>query len=471
MSDAEQYEILILGSGEAAKNVAWLLAKEGRRTAIIERGLIGGSCPNIACLPSKNVIYSGRVAALARRGAEFGLTEGPVSVDMLGVRSRKRRMVEDLISVHRKNFAGSGAELIMGEGKFVDSRTIEVSLREGGVRTLTGERVYIGVGTRAAIPNIPGLRECAPLTHVEALELGYVPEHLIVLGGGDVGLEFAQPMRRFGSRVTIVEQGAQLAPREDDDVGAAIRQRFTEDGIAVLVGTQAVQVEGRSGDGVVMHVRTAAGAQSIKGSDLLVAAGRTPNTSEIGLQSAGIEVDTRGYVKVNERLETSARNVWAMGDCAGSPQFTHVGYDDFRVIRDNLRGHARTTLGRLVPYCTFTDPELGRVGLSETAAKKAGVAYRVAKVPLAAVLHTRTTSEPFGFLKALIAADSDLILGFAALGEGAGDLAAIVQTAMLADAPFTVLRDALFSHPTMAEGFTVLFATEPLSPQLDAKGH
>lgn len=464
MSEAQHCDILVLGSGEAGKYLAWTMAKTGLRAVVIERALVGGSCPNVACLPSKNVIYSAHVAALMRRGAEFGLSCGPITVDMGAVRERKRKMVNDLIAVHHKNYAASGAELVMGDGRFIAPRTIEVALADGGTQVYSADRVFLNVGTRAAIPDTPGLLASAPLTHVEALDLDHVPEHLIILGGGYIGLEFAQPMRRFGSRVTVVERGPQLAGREDADVAQALLERFSHEGISVLLDTSALEVEGRSGDAVRLRVQTPSGIQTIEGSDILVAAGRVANTQDIGLDTAGIVLDARGYVQVNERLETSAEGVWAMGDCAASPQFTHVAFDDFRIVRDNLQGGQRTTRDRVVPYCMFTDPELGRVGLSETDARRAGIAYRVAKVPMAAVLRTRTLSETYGFLKAVIAKDSDQILGFTALGVEAGELMAVVQTAMLAGLPYTALRDSILAHPTMAEGLTVLFANAPVAP-------
>ncbi len=461
----ERYDILVLGSGEPGKYIAWTMAKAGHRAAVIERGMIGGSCPNIACLPSKNVIHSARVAALCRRGAEFGIATGPISIDMQGVRRRKREMVDDLIAVHRRNYSTSATDLIIGEGRFVAPKTIEVRAPDGGVRQLVGERVFLDVGTRATVPEIPGLSDSKPLTHVEALELDRVPEHLIVLGGGYVGLEFAQPMRRFGARVTVLQRGPQIAAREDPDVAEVLTQQLVEEGVEVVLNAQTLKVEGRSSAHIRVHVRTLQREQIIEGSDLLVATGRAPNTKGIGLDVAGIELDERGYIKVNERLETTAPEVWAMGDCAGSPQFTHVGFDDFRIVRDNLNGGKRTTRKRLVPYCMFTDPELGRVGLNESEARRAGIAYRVAKIPMTAVLRTRTLSEPRGFLKALIATDSDRILGFTALGAEAGELIAVVQTAMLTHAPYTTLRDAILTHPTIAEGLTVLFASEPKHQQ------
>jgi pyruvate/2-oxoglutarate dehydrogenase complex dihydrolipoamide dehydrogenase (E3) component len=380
---------------------------------------------------------------------------------MAGMRQHKREMVDGLIAVHKARFAVEGLEFILGEGHLVGPKTIEVRLPQGGTRRLEGERVFLNLGTHAAIPDIPGLADAAPLTHVEALELDRLPAHLIVLGGGYVGLEMAQAFRRFGSRVTVIEQAPQLAPREDPDVAEAIRAIFADDGIDVVLEAAIDAIDGRSGDHVRVRLRTPAGKQVIDGSDLLVAAGRTPNTHGIGLESAGIELDSRGYVKVNERLETTAPGVWAMGECAGSPQFTHVAFDDFRVVRDNLAGRSRTTRDRLIPYCMFTDPELGRVGIGEAEAKRRGIAVRVARLPMSSVLRARTTGETRGFMKALIDTRSDRILGFTMLGSGAAEVIAAVQTAMLAGLPYTALRDAILTHPTMAEGLGVLLAGVP----------
>jgi len=461
VSDTEHYDNLILGSGESGKYVAWTLAKAGERTAVVERQYIGGSCPNIACLPSKNVIHTAKVASLFHRADEFGITTGPISIDMTGVRRRKRQMVDGLIDVHRGRYAESGAELIMGEGRFVAPKTIEVRLADGGTRTVSGDRIFLNLGSRAALPDVPGMAAAQPLTHVEALELDRLPEHLIILGGGYVGLEFAQAMRRLGSRVTVVDRGPQLVKREDVDIGEALLRLFADEGIEVALNAHPLAVEGRSGQQVGLQVRTPDGPRTIEGSDLLVATGRLPNTDNAGLDVAGVKLDGLGYVRVNERLETTAPDVWAMGDCAGSPQFTHVAFDDFRIVRDNLNGGNRTTRARLVPYCIFTDPEVGRVGLNEAEAQRAGIPYRLAKTPMAAVLRTRTLSEMRGFLKALVAVDSDRLIGFTAFGAEAGELIAVVQTAMLTGAPYTLLRDAILTHPTIAEGLTVLFADEP----------
>lgn len=458
MSEPKPYDDLVLGSGAGGKLLAWHLARSGRRVAVVERRWIGGSCPNIACLPTKNEIWSAKVADLLHHAAQFGILTNSVAVDMGKVRQRKRTMVEGLVALHQELYNKSGAELIMGDGRFVAPKTLEVRLRNGGTQVLTGERAFLNVGTRATLPPIPGLADARPLTHIEALELDRLPAHLIVLGGGYIGLEMAQAYRRFGSRVTVVERGPQLASREDPDVGDALAQLFSDEGIDILFSTEVLQVDGRTGESVRLRVRTPQGERIIEGSDVLAATGRTPNTAGIGLDAVGVRLDERGYVQVNDRLETTAPNVWAIGECAGSPQFTHVSEDDFRIIRDNLAGGSRTTRDRLIPFCLFTDPQLARVGLNELEARRRGTRVRVAKLPMSAVLRTRTTGETRGFMKALLDAESDRILGFTMFGAEAGEVMAVVQTAMLARMPYTGLRDAIFAHPTMAEGLNSLFS-------------
>jgi pyruvate/2-oxoglutarate dehydrogenase complex dihydrolipoamide dehydrogenase (E3) component len=461
MSEREQFEVLILGSGQGGKLLAWHMARARRRTAVVERRWIGGSCPNIACLPSKNEIWSAKVADLAHHAAQFGTVTGPVTTDMATVRQRKRDMVDREIALHLQNYKASGAELIMGTGRFVAPKTLEVHLNDGGARLLVGDRVFLNLGTHAAIPSIPGLEAARPLTHIEALELDYLPTHLVVLGGGYVGLEMAQAYRRFGSRVTVIEPGAQIMSREDPDVADEVQRILSDEGIQFLVGAQVLQVRGRSGVKVGVTVRTSSGEQTIDGSDILVAAGRVANTAGICLQEAGVELDSRGYIRVNERLETTAPGVWAIGECAGSPQFTHASVDDFRIIRDNLAGGNRSTRDRLVPYCMFTDPPLARVGLSEREARRQGVATRVARLPMSAVLRTEATDETQGFMKVLVGASDDRILGFTMIGSEAGEVMAAVQTAMLAKLPYPALRDAVLAHPTTAEGLNSLFAAVP----------
>ena len=397
MNAAEKYDVLVLGSGTAGKLMAWTMAKEGRRTAVVERKYIGGACPNVACLPSKNVIHSAKVASLVRRHREFGIETGPISIDMAGVYARKRDMVDGIIQVHLDKYRAvldknRGDELILGDAAFVAPRTLRVALNSGvngganggGERTLTADRVFVNVGTHATIPDTPGLREASPLTHIEALDLQRLPEHLIVLGGGYVGLELTQALRRLGSRITLIERGPQLLANEDADVSQAMLLLFEDEGVEVLLNTTVLGVNGLSGDRVSLQLQTGNVTRTLQGTDILVAVGRTPNTTGIGLEKAGIEVTEKGHIRVNDRLETTAPNVWAMGECAGSPYFTHVSEDDFDIIHKNLNGGRRTTTDRLVPYCVFIDPELARVGLNESQAREHGVAYRVASVPVAA---------------------------------------------------------------------------------------
>jgi pyruvate/2-oxoglutarate dehydrogenase complex dihydrolipoamide dehydrogenase (E3) component len=468
MSEIERYDVLIFGSGAGGKLTAWTSAKEGLRTAVVERRLIGGSCPNIACLPTKNVIHSAKVADFVRHDRDFGSGTAPASIEMAEVRARKRRMVDGLVSMHIDKYKESGAELVFGEGSFVAPKTIQVQLNNGGVRTLYGDRVFLNLGTHAAIPDIPGLVAAKPLTHVEALELDRLPSHLIVLGGGYVGLEFAQALARFGSRVTVLERGPQLLPREDKDVADALLELLRLDGIDLRLNVEVTQVQGSSGDSVQLSIATSAGTAMLEGSDILVAIGRIPNTRNVGLDKTGVALDARGFIQVNERLETTAAGVWALGECAGSPQFTHISEDDFRIVYANLHGGSRNRRDRLIPFCLFTDPEIARVGFNEREATEAGRRYRVAKLPMEAVLRARTLSETRGFMKALVSHDGDEILGFTAVGPHAGEIMAVVQIAMMGKLPYTALRDAVFTHPTMAEGLGPLFAGVPARTQTSA---
>lgn len=460
-AETQEFDLLVLGSGEAGKYIAWTMAKQGMKTAVIERKYIGGSCPNIACLPSKNIIHSARVASYFFRSAEFGIRKENTRIDMAAVRERKRKMVDGLIQVHLANYKSSGAELVMGSGRFVEPKSIEVALADGGRRVLNGKKIVLNLGTRATIEPVPGLAEAKPLTHIEALELDHIPGHLLILGGGYIALEFAQAMRRFGSRVTIIERNGRLLHREDEDVSEALHTLCRDEGIEMVTNAKVTRVEGNSGQAVKIHAGQSGSEIVLAGTHILVAAGRTPNTENIGLELAGVEITGRGHIKVNERLETTAPDVWAVGECAGSPQFTHIAFDDFRIVRDNRTGGNRVTTGRQVPFCLFTDPELARIGLGESEAKARGIPYRLAKIPMAAVLRTRTLSETRGFLKALVAADGDRILGFTAFGVEAGELLAAVQVTMAAGLPYTVLRDAIFTHPTLSEGLVTLFAAVP----------
>ena len=464
MPQPEHFDVLVLGSGQGGQLIAWHLAQTGQRAALVERRWVGGSCPNIACIPSKTELWSARVAHLAHHGQPLGVTAGGVTIDMATVLRHKRDMVRHEFELHMQNFTATGTELLVGHGRFVAPKTLEVSL-EGGSRVLTGDRVFLNLGTQAAIPPITGLKDAQPLTNIEALELDYVPAHLIVLGGGYVGIEMAQAYRRFGSRVTIIQAAPQILNREDFDVAEEIQRLLSDEGIQVLTRANVVGVNGRSGDKVRLTVRTSSGDQELQGTDIMVATGRVPNTAGIGLEEVGVELDASGYIRVNERLETTASNVWAIGECAGSPQFTHASVDDFRIIRDNLAGGNRSTRDRLVPYCLFTDPPLARVGLNETEARARAMSLRVGRLPMSAVLRTETTDEKQGFMKALVDVD-DRIVGFTMIGSEAGEVMAAAQTAMLANLPYPRLRDAVIAHLTMAEGLGPLLSNIP--PRLAA---
>jgi pyruvate/2-oxoglutarate dehydrogenase complex dihydrolipoamide dehydrogenase (E3) component len=457
----EDYDLVILGGGTGSTVAAWTFAGEGKRIALIDRKYIGGSCPNIACLPSKNIIHTAKVASYFRRSKEFGITDQGHSIDMSGVRDRKRKMVTGLNEMYLENYRKTGAEFIFGVGRFIAPKTVEATLPDGTTRQLRGTNVIVSTGTRALLAEIPGLAEAQPLTHIEALELDEVPEHLLVIGGGYVGIELSQAMQRFGSQVSVIDPNRRLMSKEDNDVCETLRSLLEDEGIDIHLNARIKRVSGKSGQSVNLVVEQHGAEQILEGTHLLVAIGRTPNTEGLGLELAGVEVTDRGYIKVNERLQTTAPGIWAIGEVAGSPQFTHISVDDFRVVHTNLTGGNRVTTGRQVPYCLFTDPELARIGLNETEAEAQGIPYRLFKVPMEANLRARTLSETQGFLKALVEAKSDRILGFTALGVGAGEIMAAVQIGMIGGLPYTALRDAVLTHPTLVEGLIPLFSSVP----------
>ncbi len=458
-SQPEDFDIVILGGGTGSTLAAWTFAAEGKSVIVVDRKYIGGSCPNIACLPSKNVIHSAKVASYFRRSKEFGIVHDGFTVDMSGVREHKRKMVTGLNEMYLENYKATGAEFIFGTGRFIAPKTIEATLPNGTTRQFRGENVIVSTGTRAALKPIPGLIEAQPLTHIEALELDRVPDHLLVMGGGYIGVELSQAIRRFGSEVTVIDRNQRLMSREDKDVCEALGNLLADESIEIVLNARMKRVSGKSGDSVSIAFDQDGTEKSITGSHLLVATGRTPNTEGLGLESAGVEVTDRGYIRVNERLQTTAPGVWAIGEVAGSPQFTHISVDDFRVVHANLTGGNRVTTGRQVPYCLFTDPELARIGLSEAEAQAQGIAYRLFKVPMETNLRARALSETRGFAKALVEAGSDRILGFTAFGVGAGEILAAVQMAMIAGLPYTAVRDAVLTHPTLAEGLIPLFSS------------
>jgi pyruvate/2-oxoglutarate dehydrogenase complex dihydrolipoamide dehydrogenase (E3) component len=461
MSALEHFDVLILGSGQGGKLLAWDVARAGRKVAVVERQWIGGSCPAVACMPSKNDIWGARVAHLAQNAAHFGTLTGPVRVDMARVWRRKQDMIERETALHLNAYKESGADLIMGTGRFVAEKTIEVWLNDGGTRLVRGEQVVVNVGSHAAIPDIPGIEVAGPLTHIDVLELDYLPEHLLVLGGGYVGVEMAQAFGRFGSRVTIIQPGRQLMGREDPDVAEEMERILRNEGVQVELNCEPIGVQGRSGEQVAIKLQMTSGERTIKGSHLLAAVGRVPNTAGVGLDNASIEIDERGYIRVNDRLQTSAPGVWAIGECAGSPHFTHASVDDFRIVRDNMDGEPRSTAGRLVPHVVFSDPPLAHIGLTEREAQRQGIVVRVARLPMSRVLRTQVTNDTQGFMKALISAKDDRLLGFTMIGSDAGEVMAAIQTAILAELPYQRLRDAAIAHLTVAEGIGPLLTNVP----------
>ncbi len=455
-----QYDAIIIGAGQAGGPLAGALARAGRRTALIERVHVGGTCINEGCTPTKTMVASARVAYLARRASDYGVRAGSVTVDMAGVRQRKRNIVDSFRSgSERRITTTAGLDLLLGEARFAGPDTVELR-RAGGTRGLSAPLIFINTGGRPTRPALPGIESVPTLDSTSIMELAELPEHLLVLGGGYIGLEFGQMFRRFGSRVTIVQRATQLAPREDADVAEEIRKILCEDGVEVLLDTKAASVE-PAGDGRIrLAVHNGGDERALLGSHLLLATGRSPNTEALNLGAAGVETDKHGFIKVNERLETGVPGVYALGDVKGGPAFTHISYDDFRIIRTNLlEGGNASTRDRLVPNTVFIDPQLGRIGLSETEARATGRTIRVAKLPMSYVARALEMDEPRGFLKAVVDAETDQILGAAVLGIEGGEMMAALQLAMMGKLRYTVLRDAVFAHPTLAEAFNSLFTT------------
>jgi pyruvate/2-oxoglutarate dehydrogenase complex dihydrolipoamide dehydrogenase (E3) component len=458
--DAQHYDTVVIGAGQGGVPLARTLAQAGRAVALVEREHVGGTCYNEGCTPTKTMVASAKVAYLDRRSADYGVKNGPVSVDMAAVRQRKRDIVNDFRNGGERRIQDTeGLDLVKGEASFIGPEELEVRLNDGDGLRLTAGNIFIDVGARPANPPVEGLDSIPTLNSTTIMELDEVPEHLLVLGGGYVGLEFAQMFRRFGSEVTVVQRDRQLLTREDADVAEAVAEILRQDGVEVLLETQA-QRAGQAADGKIqLTVATPEGEITLEGTHLLVAIGRQPNTDRLNLEAAGVETDEHGIVKVNERLETSAAGVYALGDVKGGPAFTHISYDDFRVIKANLlEGGDATISGRMVPYTVFIDPQLGRVGLSEAEAREQGRNVRVAKMPMSHVARALEVDEPRGVMKAVVDADTHQILGCAVLGIEGGEVMAMIQIAMMGKVPYTVLRDATFTHPTLAESLNNLFA-------------
>ncbi|SCF00414.1 dihydrolipoyl dehydrogenase family protein [Micromonospora mirobrigensis] len=451
----ERFDVLVVGGGKAGKTLAMDLARSGATVAMVERGMIGGSCINVACIPTKALVTSARAARAVRGADALGTVVHGSHLDLDLLRAHKEDVVDGMVAANRQQFLESGLHLVIGAATFVAPRTVRVALPDGGTRLISGDRAVINTGTRPYLPPIPGLPEAGVLTSDDLLRLSRLPRRLTVLGGGTVGVEFAQMFAAFGSAVTIVEGGPRLLSREDPEISDAVAQVFAADGIDVRTAVAVDRID-RVPDGTV-RVVTADGA-AVDGDVVLVAVGRAPVTRELDLPAAGVRTGERGFVEVDEYLRTSAERTWAAGDVAGSPQFTHASLDDYRVIRSQFVGTPRSTTGRLVPYTVFTTPELARVGLTETEARAAGHPVRVVRLPVAAIPRARTLRQTTGMWKAVLHRDTDRILGVALLGAEAGEVVTAVQLAMLAGMPGTALRDAMITHPTMAEGLNLLFA-------------
>jgi pyruvate/2-oxoglutarate dehydrogenase complex dihydrolipoamide dehydrogenase (E3) component len=456
--EPEHFDAIVLGTGQAGKPLALDLGGAGRRTAVVEREYVGGTCINVGCTPTKTMVASARVAYLARRAADYGVHCGPVAVDLAQVRQRKQAIVDDFrTSGQRRLEKAENVELIFGEGRFLAPRVVEVTLKGGGARTLTADLIVINTGARPARPALDGLDAVAALDSTSVMELSALPEHLLILGGGYIGLEFGQMFRRFGSAVTVVQRGRQLLAREDPDVAEEVRKVLQEDGIEILLQTEATRVQATA-RGVVLQLRGPAGDRTLAGSHLLVAAGRTPNSDRLNLTAAGVQVDAHGFIRVNDRLETNVTGVYAVGDIKGGPAFTHISYDDYRILRNNLlRGGQASTRDRFVPYTVYIDPQLGRVGLTEQEARAQGRTIRVAKIPMSWVARALEMAEPRGFLKAVVDAETRQILGAAVLAVEGGEVMSMLEIAMMGRLPYTALEDGIFAHPALAEGLNTLF--------------
>jgi pyruvate/2-oxoglutarate dehydrogenase complex dihydrolipoamide dehydrogenase (E3) component len=464
MPQATSYDAIVIGTSHGGRFLPIAFAQAGRKVALIECDHLGGVCVNVGCTPTKTMVASARVASLARRGADYGVHTGPVSVDMRVVRQRKQAIVEGARSGFERRLTAAqetthGLDLLRGEAHFLAPKTLEVQLTSGETRQITAPLILINAGARPVPLTIKGA-ECVPVLNSSSImELDTLPEHLFVIGGGYVGLEFGQMFRRFGSQVTIIQRNSRLLPREDEDVCEAIAELFRQDGITVLTNTTPEQVEQRDGR-LHLTARTPQGEQHLSGSHLLAAVGRIPNTEALTLEAAGIRLDEQGSIQVNERLETNVPGIYALGDVKGGPAFTHVTYDDVRILLTNLLEHgSASTQDRLVPSTIFIDPQLGRVGLSEQEARAQGRNVRVAKLLMTQVARAIETGETRGFMKAIVDAETQQILGCAMLCLEGGELTAIIQTAMMGKLPYTALQEGIFTHPTLAEGLNALFMT------------
>ena len=460
MSTPIEYNAIIIGAGQSGPPLATALTSAGWKTALIERKYVGGTCINYGCTPTKTMVASARAAYMASRSSDYGVHHGTVKIDMVEVRRRKRDNVESFRSGSLKRIENNeDLDFYRGEASFIGPKTMKVRLNNGGEQELHARNIFINTGGSPLWPNLPGLDQVEALDSTSIMELDHVPQHLIVMGGGYVGLEFGQMFRRFGSQVTILQRGKQLLDREDPDIAEEVTKILREDGIEILLESEVQQVKRNGQHAILVKAQTPEGEKTIPGSHLLVAVGRVPNTEALNLEAAGVETGKGGYIQVNEYLETTQPGVFAMGDVKGGPAFTHISYDDYRIIKTNLLdGSKRTVNDRPIPYTVFIDPQLGRVGLSETEARQKGHQIRVAKMPMSSVARAIEVDETRGLMKAVVDASNDQILGCAILGIQGGEIMAIIQVAMMGKLPFTALRDGVFTHPTLSESLNNLFA-------------
>ena len=453
----EDFDAIIIGSGQGGNPLAEVLVAAGKKTAMIERKDAGGTCINTGCTPTKTMVASARVAYLARRGSDYGVDVGPVAIDMVRVRERKRNIVLSARQSREKRLANAHVEFIRGEASFTGPGKLSVALRDGGKRQLTAPQIFINTGTHSALPAIEGLATVPHLDNESIMELDRAPEHLMIVGGGYIGIEFSQMFRRFGSKVTVIQAGSQLLHEEDPDVVAEVTRILRQDGVEILLNAHTQRVALANGV-ISLTVMVEGKAQTVEGTDLLLATGRVPNTHALNPAAAGIETDEHGFIRANERLETSAPGVWVIGDVKGGPQFTHISYDDYRILKANLfDGGNRTVHDRMVPYTVFMDPQLGRVGMTETEAKKTGKKRRVARMPMTWVARALEMDESRGLMKAVVDAETEEILGVTVLGIEGGEVMSVLQMAMMGHLRYSVLQAAVFAHPTLAESINNLF--------------
>lgn len=461
----QNYDAIIIGTGQAGKPLAMSLADADWKVAIIEKDLVGGSCINVGCSPTKAMVSSARVAHLASRAADYGVNIGKINIDMKIVKAKKQKIVESFRGGNIKRLNGhKNIDLIMGEARFSGQNSIEIDLKDGGNLEIKSDKIFINAGCRPDVPSIPGINDLPFLNSSSVMELEEVPEHLLVLGGGYIGLEFGQMFRRFGSKVTIIHRGKQLLSREDADIAEEVAKIFGNEGIDVILNADVTELKQSEDYNIILAYKSDQETITISGSHLLVATGRIPNSDSLNLDSAGVETGDHGYIIVNEKLETNMPGIYSLGDINGGPQFTHISYDDFRIIRSNfLEGGSSSTTGRFVPYTVFIDPQLGRVGLTEKEVKSAGYNYKIAKLPMKHVARALETGETNGFMKAIVDLDTNLILGGAILGVEGGEVMSVLQVAMMGNLPYTALKEGIFAHPTYAESLNNLFMAMDMS--------